>query len=387
MAAAQEQLNVEAVQARTDALYRRHHRQVVRICRALLRDRAEAEDAAQQVFLSAHRALLHGVVPREPLPWLAAIARRECWARSARAANVAQTQPGRTDESVGDASVVALRNEEVAALWLAIAELPPAQREVLLLREIRGLSYLQLGSALALSAPATRSLLSRARRRVRLRLQDLHTAAGSVPLVETLARMIATGINPAAPVARVAALGLVAGGAFITPDALRHQVRRPALPLAASRSHLVRHVQRATTPATPPARPTTVVVTAAPVREISNPVRAPQPQRGRDAGAHAAAPAVAETPTAGEGSSSSSSSHEGRGSTDGGSTASSGSDGGAVATMPIVVPAQTTDDSGGAPVPNNLASDYGSHDSGRDGGASHGSDGGGGGGHDGWGGD
>jgi RNA polymerase sigma factor (sigma-70 family) len=250
VAAAPEELEVEAVRARTDALYRRHHRQVARICRALLRDPAEAEDATQQVFLSAHRALLRGTVPHEPVAWLAAIARRECWARSARAAKAGQRRELGT-ESVGDTAGVALRNEEVAALWLAIAELPPAQREVLLLREIRGLSYFQLGRALALSPPATRSLLARARRHVRMRLQDLHTAAGSIPLVETLARLIATGINPAAPAARVAALGLVAGGAFIAPDPLEHHVRLPIRNVATPKPHHVRGRAHAAAPSPP----------------------------------------------------------------------------------------------------------------------------------------
>ena len=41
------------------------------------------------------------------------------------------------------------RDVEVAALWSAIAELPQAQREALLLREIRGLSYDELAGYLA----------------------------------------------------------------------------------------------------------------------------------------------------------------------------------------------------------------------------------------------
>src|SRR5436309_956633 len=76
------EVDVEAACARTDALYRVHGRAVARTCRSLLRDRVEAEDAAQNVFLAAHRAVLAGVVPREPAAWLATIARHECWARS-----------------------------------------------------------------------------------------------------------------------------------------------------------------------------------------------------------------------------------------------------------------------------------------------------------------
>ena len=55
-----------AAAARTEALYGTYVRTVSGLCRALLRDRAEAEDATQQTFLSAHRALLNGTDPREP---------------------------------------------------------------------------------------------------------------------------------------------------------------------------------------------------------------------------------------------------------------------------------------------------------------------------------
>ena len=41
---------------------------VLGLCRLLLRDHHEAEDAAQQTFVSAYRALLRGTEPREPGP-------------------------------------------------------------------------------------------------------------------------------------------------------------------------------------------------------------------------------------------------------------------------------------------------------------------------------
>src|SRR5262245_42861004 len=66
----------------TEVLYREHGPAVARLCRSLLRDSSEAEDAAQQVFLSAHRALLNGSAPRDPLAWLLTVARHECYARS-----------------------------------------------------------------------------------------------------------------------------------------------------------------------------------------------------------------------------------------------------------------------------------------------------------------
>lgn len=237
-------VDAEATRARTDALYRQHARAVARICRALLRDRAEAEDATQQVFLSAHRALLSGMVPYEPGAWLATIARRECWARVG--AQTTTLPPGAGDGASPDIATDALRRAELTVMWTALAELPSMQRDAFLLREIRGLSYGQVGQQLARSEPSVRSLLGRARRRLRLRLQDAHTALGGVPWLEPVARLVAGGSNPAAPAVRAAAIGLgaaaIAGGAVVTPTVLEHHVLPPAAHAAArpARVHAAR---------------------------------------------------------------------------------------------------------------------------------------------------
>jgi RNA polymerase sigma-70 factor, ECF subfamily len=220
----------DAAAARTESLYRSYRADVTRICLALLRDRAEAEDAAQDVFLSAHRAQLRGVVPRDPAAWLATIARHECWARI-RARMAAPTAVAFETETAASTDLVS--GEEIEALWHAIAELPRAQREALLLREIRGLSYGQLARQLALTGPAVRSLLERARRRVRLRLRDVHAGLSGVPWLETLARLfIGGGGNPVAPVARAAALGLgaaaITGGMLATPSTFERHPHAPA---------------------------------------------------------------------------------------------------------------------------------------------------------------
>jgi RNA polymerase sigma factor (sigma-70 family) len=43
-------------QARYDELYRAHHARIVRLCRLLLKDAQEAEEAAQEVFLKLVQA-------------------------------------------------------------------------------------------------------------------------------------------------------------------------------------------------------------------------------------------------------------------------------------------------------------------------------------------
>jgi RNA polymerase sigma-70 factor (ECF subfamily) len=223
-------VDVEATSKCTDALYRRHRRSVAHICRSLLRDRSEAEDATQQVFLSAHRALLRGAAPHEPGAWLAAIARNECRARiRARMSTPLAMPDDSVDRVAPDPPAQAIQQEELAAFWRALADLPLAQRDALLLREIRGLSYDQLAEQLALSQPSVRSLLGRARQRLRLRLRDIDSGLAGFSWLETLARLFTGGGNPGAPVAaKVAALGLgaaaITGGAVVTPEVLEHHV-------------------------------------------------------------------------------------------------------------------------------------------------------------------
>lgn len=215
----------------TEALYREHGTAVARLCRALLRDRAEAEDATQQVFLSAHRALLNGAAPREPLAWLLAVARNECYARFRQRASAPLPTAETPDGAAADASVHVLQAGELANVWDEIGRMPPTQREAFLLREIRGLSYGQLADELSLSPPSVRSLLLRARTRLRRRLGDVAAGFGGAPWVQALVRLVAGGEGasplPAATKAAavgVGALALVGGGGLIA----RHASRTPA---------------------------------------------------------------------------------------------------------------------------------------------------------------
>lgn len=203
-------------------LYARHGRMVFGLCRALLRDRSEAEDAAQQVFLSAHRSLLNGAEPREPAAWLATIARNECRARVRSRIR----EPLMTDaaDAVGGVDPVyeAIRRADLAALWRAIRALPRQQRDALLLREFAGLRYDELAAALAVTEPAVESLLFRARARLRLQLQPLRAS------VVVLARWLVGGGAPALATKAVA-VGLVTGTAVVAPEVVeQHRVPPPA---------------------------------------------------------------------------------------------------------------------------------------------------------------
>src|SRR4051794_15933652 len=180
--------------ARSEQLFARHHRMVAGLCRALLRDPTEAEDAAQQVFLSAHRSLLNGAEPREPSAWLATIARNECWGRiRARMREPVATVETEVVSTAPDPLAEAIRRADLAALWRAIEALPLQQRDAILLREFGGLSYDELPVALAVSGAAVESLLFRARRRLRAQLRTAYASLTGAAWIEAIARVLAGG--------------------------------------------------------------------------------------------------------------------------------------------------------------------------------------------------
>jgi RNA polymerase sigma factor (sigma-70 family) len=241
-----------AAAARTERLFADHGRLVAGLCRGLLRDRAEAEDAAQQTFLSAHRALLNGSSPDEPAAWLATIARNECWARiKTRMRQPLPTAEVEDEPSRSDPVEEAIRNADLAALWSAIGALPKPQRDALLLREFGGLSYAELAGALAVTDSAVESLLFRARHGVRARLEAAYAALSGASWVESLARLaggIGGGVAPvAAKVAVVSVGAAVATGGYV---AAPHVLRKPAAPARPAHS----------SPGRSPAVPTAVLV-------------------------------------------------------------------------------------------------------------------------------
>ena len=188
-----------AAGARVAELFEEHGRMVYGVCRLVLRDREEAEDATQQTFLSAYRSLLGGAEPRDPAAWLGTIARNECRGRirSRMAAPLAlvsdAVEPG------ADVEQLAGRHEEVTALVGVLSELPRHQREAIVLREFYGLSHEEVGAALGVTPSAVDSLLVRARRRLQHELRPARLASGALVLPLALRESLAQAMPGFAP--------------------------------------------------------------------------------------------------------------------------------------------------------------------------------------------
>ena len=218
----------EAARSHGAALFAEHGTLIQRICRRLLRDEFEAEDAAQQTFLSAYKALLGGAEPRDGEAWLATIAHNECLQRiRARMRQPLPVHETELEDRGPDVHQLALDNVNAAQLWREINRLPQHQRDAVILREVSGLSYQELGALLGVTRPAVESLLFRARGQLRERLRAALASLNLVGLASeataVVARLVGSGAAPLA--VKTAAVGVgaavVGGGGVVAERTLR----------------------------------------------------------------------------------------------------------------------------------------------------------------------
>lgn len=147
---------------------------VRRLARAVLRHAEDADDAAQDAFLSAWQAL-ERYDDRQPLaPWLARIAlnaardlRRRRRVRTTEPLDTLRISSGWEGLETGPGDVL-LRTRLEAAL----DELPERQRLALLLFEVDGYAHAEIGAMLGIPEGTARSDVFHARRKLRGVLGD-----------------------------------------------------------------------------------------------------------------------------------------------------------------------------------------------------------------------
>ncbi len=174
--------------ARFEVLMRRHNQRVFRTARAILRDDAEAEDAAQQAWLSAYQHLAQWDGRARFSTWLTrivvhtAIRRRHSASAGMRLRLV--TNDGKEAETMSlrpSPEDEAARVQARALLERAIDALPESSRVVVVLRDLEELSSAETADALGLTEEAVRVRLHRARRVLRETIEDtLAASAGDL---------------------------------------------------------------------------------------------------------------------------------------------------------------------------------------------------------------
>jgi RNA polymerase sigma factor (sigma-70 family) len=185
-----------------ETIYDRHHRALLGFCRHFLGSHHEAEDALQQTFLRAHRALLSKGAPEELRPWLFTIARNRC--RTIFATRKAEVETHDGLEATGDGlAVEAERRADLDALVRDVGRLPEDQRSALVLAELADMPHAEIAAVIGVPQAKVKALVHQARSRLiadreardtpcELIREELSTARGGVLRRGPLRRHLAT---------------------------------------------------------------------------------------------------------------------------------------------------------------------------------------------------
>ncbi len=148
-------------------LYQRYAPTLFAYLRRHVNSWEDAEDLLLEVFLAAlEHDQFHAVPEENRLPWLQRVAQHKVADHYRRASRRPVTTLDRVADTLEDEAPVpeevALRHETQAALRLAVQRLPAQYQEVLRLRFVHGLRFLEIGAVLGKQEGAVRVLLSRA---------------------------------------------------------------------------------------------------------------------------------------------------------------------------------------------------------------------------------
>jgi len=154
----------------------RHGPHLFRLASLLSRGAADAEDIVQETFAGAFAGLAKFNGRSSVKTWLSRILTRQAaraWHKSRRSRQAASLDD--SGETAGDAALsvrsTALAVDRKIDIAAMLQTLSPEHRDILVLREMQGLSYGEIAEALGLPQGTVESRLHRARADVRRRMQ------------------------------------------------------------------------------------------------------------------------------------------------------------------------------------------------------------------------
>jgi len=146
------------------------------LARWITGNRADAEDVVQDACLRAFRAI-GSVGDGSARPWVLTVVRNTAytWLRKNRPSAIfavediedvetANAKPGDPDSETPETALIA--RADAASLQAAIMALPTAYRETMILRDVQGLSYREIGEVTGVPIGTVMSRLARGRNRV-----------------------------------------------------------------------------------------------------------------------------------------------------------------------------------------------------------------------------
>lgn len=158
-------------------LLERHQGQVFRFGLSMCKDPEDAKDVLQDTLLAAARGIRDFRGASSLSTWLYTIARSHCIKRRRRRKHAPAYAVSLSEDAAHEANALphpgrdpheALEGRELeAALEGAIRSLEPKYREVLVLRDVEGLTAPEVSEVLGIGVPAVKTRLHRARKTLR----------------------------------------------------------------------------------------------------------------------------------------------------------------------------------------------------------------------------
>ena len=160
-----------------ETLVRDYRQPVYRLALSILDDPAEADEAAQDSFVAALRALDTFRGEAAFTTWLYAITINVCRARLRRRRTQTRLKAAlravlRLRSNMPDPEAAALREESDARVWQAVSALDEKHRLPVILRYYHDLSIAEIARTLKINEGTVHSRLHAARERLRVMLHD-----------------------------------------------------------------------------------------------------------------------------------------------------------------------------------------------------------------------
>jgi RNA polymerase sigma factor (sigma-70 family) len=168
------------------AIFDRYHQRLYRYCLGIVGNPQDAQDALQNAMVKVLRALPGEKRRIELKPWLYRIAHNESIELLRRRRETRELVAEQAAPGAGLAGEVASR-ERLRRLFSDLDQLPERQRGALVMRELAGLDFAEIGTALGTSAAVARQTLYEAR--LSLRQMD----EGREMSCETVTRTLSDG--------------------------------------------------------------------------------------------------------------------------------------------------------------------------------------------------
>lgn len=144
------------------AIFSRYHQQLYRFCLSIVGNREDARDALQNTMVKALQALPGEERRIQLKPWLYRVAHNESIDLLRRRRELVGFDPDLAAPSDGLAETAA-RRDRLRQLLRDLAELPERQRAALVMRELGGLGFDQIGEAFDTSPAVARQTVYEAR--------------------------------------------------------------------------------------------------------------------------------------------------------------------------------------------------------------------------------